>query len=151
MSATTRVGVFDHATQTANTWVHDLAREFGTDDRQFAYRVLRAWLHTLRDRLTVEATAHFAAQLPELLRGIYYEGWNPSKVPERYDAEAYVLRFAREANIANRDVPKAAAVGTTVLSRHLAGGQVDKALDQLPADMRSLLQGRRASEADPPR
>jgi hypothetical protein len=25
--------------------------------------------------------AHVAAQLPELLRGVFYDGWNPSKVP----------------------------------------------------------------------
>ncbi|RSD11633.1 DUF2267 domain-containing protein [Amycolatopsis eburnea] len=30
------------------------------------------------DRLTVEAAAHFATQLPELLRGVYYEGWTPA-------------------------------------------------------------------------
>lgn len=54
----------------------------------------------LRDRLTVEASAPFAAQLPDLIRGIFYAGWNPSAVPEMYDAEAYAARFAREAIIA---------------------------------------------------
>ena len=100
MSAKTKVSALDHAMQTAHTWIDDVAREFDTDDREFAYRVLRAWLHTLRDRLTVEASAHFAAQLPDLIRGIFYAGWNPSAVPELYDAEAYAARFAREASIA---------------------------------------------------
>ena len=84
MSAKTKVSALDHAMQTAHTWVHDVAREFDTEDREFAYRVLRAWLHTLRDRLTVEASAHFAAQLPDLIRGIFYAGWNPSAVPEKW-------------------------------------------------------------------
>jgi uncharacterized protein (DUF2267 family) len=48
----------------------------------------------------VEASAPFAAQLPDLIRGIFYAGWNPSAVPEMYDAEAYAARFAREAIIA---------------------------------------------------
>ena len=43
----------------AHTWVCDVAREFDTEDREFAYRVLRAWLHTLRDRHTVEAVVGF--------------------------------------------------------------------------------------------
>ena len=51
MSAKTKVSALDHAMQTAHTWVHDVAREFDTEDGEFAYRVLRAWLHTLRDRL----------------------------------------------------------------------------------------------------
>ena len=78
MSTATKVSALDHATQSAHTWVCDVAREFDTEDREFAYRVLRAWLHTLRDRLTVQASAHFAAQLPDLIRGIFYAGWNPS-------------------------------------------------------------------------
>ena len=111
MSAKTKVSALDHAMQTAHTWVHDVAREFDTEDQEFAYRVLRARLHTLRDRLTMEASAHFAAQLPDLIRGIFYAGWNPSAVPEKYDAEAYAARFAREAIIAPDDVGKAAAAG----------------------------------------
>ena len=37
----------------------------------YAYRVLRAVLHALRDRVTVDVAAKFAAQLPTLLRGVY--------------------------------------------------------------------------------
>ena len=104
MSASTKVSALDHAMHTAHTWVNDVAREFDTEDREFAYRVLRAWLHTLRDRLTVQASAHFAAQLPDLIRGIFYAGWNPDAVPQKSDANAYAVRFAREANIALSDV-----------------------------------------------
>ena len=79
MSTNTKVSALDHAMHTAHTWIHDVAREFDTEDREFAYRVLRAWLHTLRDRLPVEASAHFAAQLPDLIRGVFYAGWNPGQ------------------------------------------------------------------------
>jgi uncharacterized protein (DUF2267 family) len=140
MSTKTNVSALDHAMHTAHTWINDVAREFDTEDREFAYRVLRAWLHTLRDRLTVEASAHFAAQLPDLLRGVFYGGWNPSAVPEKYDAEAYAVRFAREANIALDDVRKAAAATTAAALHHLPATQMDKALDQLPKDVRALLQ-----------
>ncbi|MDT5231383.1 MAG: hypothetical protein QOI39_1883, partial [Mycobacterium sp.] len=98
---------------------------------------------TLRDRLTVEASAHFAAQLPDLIRGIFYAGWNPSAVPEMYDAEAYAARFAREAIIAPDDVGKAAAATTAAVLHHLPPPQMDKALDQLPREIRTLLQAQR--------
>ena len=63
--STRRVSTFDHAVQVANSWVHNVAQECDKEDQHFAYRLLRTWLHTLRDRLTVRAAAHFAAQLPE--------------------------------------------------------------------------------------
>ena len=57
------------------------AGEFGTEDRRLAYRILRAWLYALGDRLPVPIAANFAAQLQELLRGVFYDGWSPSRVP----------------------------------------------------------------------
>ena len=140
MAAKTKVSALDHAMHIANTWVNDVANGFDTDDREFASGVLRAWLHTLRDRLTVEAAAHFAAQLPDLIRGIFYAGWNPGAVPEKYDAEAYAVRFAGEANISLHDVGKAAAATTAALLHHLPSAQMDKALYQLPREIRVLIE-----------
>ncbi len=143
MSTNTKVSALDHAMHSAHSWVNDVAREIGTEDREFAYRVLRAWLHTLRDRLPVEASARFAAQLPDLIRGVFYAGWNPNAVPEKYGAEEYSVRFLREANIALHDVGKVAAATTAAVSHHLSPTQVDKVLSQFPPEIRTLLQPRR--------
>ena len=67
----TGVDSLDRSIDKANAWLADIDAGFGTGDRRLAYRVLRAWLHNLRDRLSVEVAAHFAAQLPELLRGVF--------------------------------------------------------------------------------
>lgn len=139
MTTTTRTGVFDHALESANRLVRDVAEAFPTGDRKFAHRVLRAWLHVVRDRLTVEVSAHFAAQLPELVRGMYYDGWNPSRVPEKYDAEQCAERLAREANVARKEVTTATAAVASVLPRHLSEGMLDKVLAQFPEDVRHLL------------
>jgi uncharacterized protein (DUF2267 family) len=37
----------------------------------------------LRDRLTVEEAVDLRAQLPLIIRGIYYERWQPHRVPEK--------------------------------------------------------------------
>lgn len=139
MSTNTKASALDHAVQGAQAWVNDVAKQFDTADKEFAYEVLRAWLHTLRDRLTVEASAHFAAQLPDLVRGVFYAGWDPTGVPQKYDLDGYRLRFAKEANIAPNDVAKAAAAATAAALHHLPQAQLDKALDQLPRDLRDLL------------
>jgi uncharacterized protein (DUF2267 family) len=36
-------------------------------------------------RLAVDESAHIAAQLPMLIHGIHFEGWDPSRVPEKID------------------------------------------------------------------
>jgi uncharacterized protein (DUF2267 family) len=134
----TGVSSLDHSIAKVNVWLAETADEFGTSDRHFAYRVTRAWLHALRDRLPAPIAAHFAAQLPELLRGVFYDGWNPSKVPVKYGRDGYVTRFARDSSIAEMDVPRAASLVTRIVRRHVTGGVLDEALDVLPAEVRLL-------------
>ena len=143
----TGVDGLDRSIDKTNVWLTDIASGFGTEDRRLAYRVMRAWLHNLRDRLTVEVTAHFAAQLPELVRGVFYEGWNPSRVPGRYGCSEYVTRFARDARVHESDVAKAAGVVTAVVRLHVPSGAVDEAIGLLPADLRELLEPRAGGHA----
>jgi uncharacterized protein (DUF2267 family) len=118
----TGVSNLDTSIDKTNTWLAEIAGEFGTEDRRLAYRVLRAWLHALRDRLPVPIAANFAAQLPELLRGVFYDGWRPSRVPVKFGPSEYVLRFARDAGIRDTDVPHAASLVTrTVRCRRCPG------------------------------
>lgn len=136
---TTRPPDFEHAIHSANIWLKAVSEALGTEDRHLAHRVLRTWLHTLRDRLTVDVAAHFAAQLPELVRGIYYDGWDPSVVPVKYDREGYVNRFVQEAKVAAEDVPRTAAAVTAAVREHVSPGHLEAAVEQLPRDIRALL------------
>ncbi|WP_046471536.1 DUF2267 domain-containing protein [Allosalinactinospora lopnorensis] len=135
----TGVENLDRSIHKTNTWLADVAERFGTTDRQFTYRVVRAWLHTVRDRLSVNVAAHLAAGLPELLRGVFYDGWNPSRVPGSYDRDEFVNRFAREARVANADAPGKISVVSAVFRDHLGNGAFDNTLQQLPRDLRRLL------------
>ena len=108
----TGISNLDRSIDKTNAWLAEIAAEFGTEDRQFAYRVTRAWLHALRDRLPVQVAANFAAQLPELLRGVFYGGWSPSRVPVKFGPHEYVLRFARNAGIRDTEVARAARLVT---------------------------------------
>ena len=81
---TRHVTALDHSIEKANIWINEMAEALGTEDRQAAYRALRGFLHALRDRIPVDETAQLAAQLPELVRGVYYENWRPSTTPRSY-------------------------------------------------------------------
>jgi len=148
--SSTGVDSLDRSISKTNAWLADIDATFGTSDRRLAYRVLRAWLHCLRDRLSVEVAAHFAAQLPELLRGVFFDGWNPSRVPQKYDRAEYVMRFAREARVRDSDVVKAAGIVTAVARRHMSAGVVTQALALLPADLRDMLESAAGTSAAGP-
>jgi uncharacterized protein (DUF2267 family) len=81
MTTTTHVEAIDRSVDKANVWLKDMTTELG-GERHEAYAALRAVLHTLRDRLTVDEAAQLGAQLPLVIRGIYYENWDPSDTPQ---------------------------------------------------------------------
>jgi uncharacterized protein (DUF2267 family) len=139
MSAT-GVHSIDSSITRTNSWLADIADSLGIDDRRLAFRIARAWLHVLRDHLTVDAAAGFAAELTEVLRGVYYEGWKPAEVPVRSSAAEYATRFAHEARIREEQVSAAAGVITAVARRHMAPGVVDRAFAVLPPTISELLE-----------
>jgi uncharacterized protein (DUF2267 family) len=79
----TGLGVFDTTVHKTNSWLKDLMQVLGWQDRHKAYLAMQATLHALRDRLTLEEVAQLSAQPPMLIRGFYYEGWDPTDKPLR--------------------------------------------------------------------
>ncbi len=133
--------IIDRSVEKTHIWLDELAGQLGVDDHRQAYRVLRAYLHALRDRLTVDEAAQLGAQLPELIRGIYYEGWNPSSTPVRYRGYAEFLdRIAADAEL-DGETSASYAVGAaaTVLRRHVSAGEIDDVRAQLPEDLHPVL------------
>jgi uncharacterized protein (DUF2267 family) len=80
--STTGLPIFDTTIQKTNEWLNDLMNELDIQNRKAAYQILRAVLHALRDRLTVEEASDLAAGMPLLVRGIFFEGWNPGRKRE---------------------------------------------------------------------
>ncbi|HZA09454.1 MAG TPA: DUF2267 domain-containing protein [Mycobacterium sp.] len=72
------------------------ACDWPKERRNQSYAALRAVLHPLRDRLTVDEAAQLAAQLPMLVRGIYYDGWEPTRVPVKMDKDEFLARVRKE-------------------------------------------------------
>lgn len=85
-----------HATQQCQEWLKDLSGRGPLETEEQGYTFLRAVLHAVRDRLTVEEAAHFGQQLPMLVRGFYYEGWRPAMAPNDFDTEEEFLSRIEE-------------------------------------------------------
>ncbi len=133
--------IIERSVEKAHIWLDEVAGQLGTDDRHQAYRVLRAYLHALRDRLTVDESAQLAAQLPDLIRGIYYEGWNPSSTPVKYHGFADFLdRVAADAELdGETSASYAVSAAAGVLRRHVSAGEIDDVRAQLPEDLLPIL------------
>ena len=139
MSAT-GLEVFDKTVQTTNTWLKEIMEVTGPDRRR-AYRVLAAVLHALRDRLTVDEAAQLAAQLPILVRGLYYDQWHhPSGKPERLRRkEEFLAAVAAELDdIAPINPENATRVVFSVIEQHVAPGEIGDIKATLPTQLREL-------------
>ena len=71
----------EHTVQLTHVWINELDELLGWRNKHRSYRLLRSVLQAVRDLLPTNETADFAAQLPTLLRGVYYEKWRPATTP----------------------------------------------------------------------
>lgn len=138
MSAT-GLDVFDKTLQTTNIWLDEITDVIGPD-RQTAWKVLSTVLHRLRDRLQPDLAAHLAAQLPLLVRGAYYDLYQPAKQPsDLHTAQVFVEEVADWlADIRPVDPQLAIAAVFGVLDRHVSPGEIAKVRQALPKSIRSL-------------
>lgn len=134
--------VIERSVEKTNIWLNDLAEHLGVEDRQYAYRALRAVLHVLRDRLPVEAAAKLAAQMPTLIRGVYYEDWTPGRAPALvHDVDAFLSRVVQEGRLAGEtEASHAVTAVARLLREHMTAGEIDHVLAVLPQSLRPLLE-----------
>jgi len=136
-----RVDIIDRSVEKAHIWINDMADELGTDDSNHAYRVLRAFLHAIRDQLSVDEAAQLSAQVPIFVRGVFYEGWDPSRTPEHVrNLASFLAKIAQEAVLAGEtEASFAATAGGRVLRQHVSVGEGASVLRTLPQQVRVLL------------
>jgi uncharacterized protein (DUF2267 family) len=138
--STTGLPVFDTTVQETNLWLKAIMEGLHTDDRHLANLAFRATLHALRDRLGPENAVHLAAQLPMLVRGLYYEGWRMGASQTRERTRADFLEHVRD------ELPRGAAIDPNLAARAVFGvmwakldlGEVGKVIDLLPPELKEL-------------
>lgn len=129
--------VFDKTLETTHIWLNEIMADLGPD-RQVAWKVLSTVLHKLRDRLPIGLAAHLGAQLPLLVRGVYYDQFEPSRLPTECNSMEEFVAEVAEWLKDTRPVDPDAAVRSVfgVLSRHISEGQVSKVREALPRSLR---------------
>lgn len=137
MNRPTAHDVFAATLHKSEQWVVEVMRELGGVDAHQAYAALRATLHALRDRLSIEETAQFAAQLPMLIRGLYYEGWRPRARVERVRHMDEFESLVRDEAGRPFDAPMREVIRAVfrVLARHVSAGEIEDVIGAMPRDL----------------
>ncbi|NEM98196.1 DUF2267 domain-containing protein [Pontibacter burrus] len=96
---------FEDNKKDATVLLHTVANELQTDDLNKAGRIFRAVLHAIRDRLHLHEAVHFASQLPIIWKGIFFDQYEPDKVPVKIRDSDEWVNYIRNKNAyaANND------------------------------------------------
>ena len=139
MSAT-GLPAIDHTVQLTNEWLRELMTMLDWEDKHRAYRLLRVTLQSLRDWLSVDEASNLGAQLPILVRGIYYEGLHPAGTPihprKKEDFLARIDKAFTTDPIENTE--EAVSAVFALLDRHVTAGEVDDVRQAMTKHLREL-------------
>ena len=134
------INIFNKTLQKTSTWLNEIMNETEIENSHQAYTALRAVLHALRDRLTVDEAIDLGAQLPMLIRGFYYEGWTRSGKPLKYrHRDDFLDEVAKNLpGVNDDDLEIIIQAVFKVLTHQITGGEIDQVKHQLPSEVREL-------------
>lgn len=137
---TTVEHTLQHTGQVTKEWVRDLNTQLEWADEPRAFRMLRVTLQALRDWLDVDEAAQFSAQLPLLLRGIYFEGWNPGSAEKlERSRDAFLARIeAAFQQGPMEDLEEAVCCVFKLLNDRISEGEIRDIRMRLPKSLREL-------------
>jgi uncharacterized protein (DUF2267 family) len=144
--------VFDSHRDAANAWLRSLIEdlELAPGEHARALQALRAGLHAIRDRLPAAEVVDLAAQLPTLLRGVYYEGWRLDNDPTRIrDRAAMLARVESELGPPPRlNAHYVLQAVIRLLVARLSAGAIRHVIATLPRPIAALWQEQSSPEPD---
>lgn len=130
--------VIDHSSQLAHEWVNELTERLGWSRHRDALRLLRVTLAGIRDHIGHDELVQFGAQLPLLIRGMYYEGWKHSATPRRGTGQFFETLEDAMSKVTDYRGPSDVSQVFRLLDNHLSKGELDDVRSGLPRDIREL-------------
>lgn len=132
--------VIDHTVQLTHEWINELRERLDWASARDVLRLLRVTIAAVRDHLGHDEAAQFAAQMPTLIRGMFYEGWKPSAtpLPDR-NVEDFVGRIEREVvGVAEYGGHKDIGAVFHLLNGRISAGEIADIRASLPKAIRDL-------------
>jgi uncharacterized protein (DUF2267 family) len=135
------VSLFQKTLQKSEVWVAEMHTELEWMSADDVYHLLRATLQALRDQLSLSEAAHFSAQLPLLLRGTFYESWDPMGKAQANSKREF-LELVRQKmgpqGQLNFDLELGVSVTLRTLSKHISPGEVQDVLSAFEPSLKEF-------------
>lgn len=132
--------VIDHTVQLTHEWINELRERLDWTSSRDALRLMRITLAQIRDHIGHEEAAQMSAQMPLLVRGIFFEGWSPARTPVR-DRSAATFIAAIEDHLGDvlewRGREDITAV-FKLLNARISDGEIADVKANLPKHIREL-------------
>jgi uncharacterized protein (DUF2267 family) len=139
---------FNKFAQEGNEFLKNLADGLGHPDEDGRTGIiLRAVMHTLRERITISESMHLLAQLPLFLKGVYVEGWKyrekPQAIESREDfmkeVEQHQAQYGERQFQWDKSTEEIVKIVLHHLGKYISGGEFDDITAQMPEALKGLI------------
>lgn len=140
---------FDKYAQEGNLFVKNLAEKLGHPNEVARTGILlRAVLHTLRDRITIGESLNMMAQLPMFLKAVYVEDWKYSEQPTKIstmeefseEVEKHQEQYGEQEFSWKKSTEELVQIILGELATYISQGEFEDIKSQLPEGLYALFE-----------
>jgi uncharacterized protein (DUF2267 family) len=129
----------DRSIQLTMEWLNEIQEEFKWPDKDRVYDATKAVLLATRDRITVEEAHQFAAQIPMVMKGMFFDRYDPTDKPMLIRNKDKFLEHVRM-HFGDRslDSENAVLIVVKVLRKKISQGQYEDVVGSMPKEIQKL-------------
>lgn len=138
---TSTAHVWDKTLSKGNEWLTKLGYELACQNAHVTLLALRSVLHALRDRLPPDEAVDLAAQMPLIIKGLYFDGWDPSATPVKARTKEEFLALVKkrlQRGVLDADPERVTGAVFKLIAERVSEGEVRDVRGILPAEIAEL-------------
>jgi uncharacterized protein (DUF2267 family) len=147
----TGIRSLDSSLQTTLEWISEIQDELGWTDKEKVYKATKAVLQAMRDRLPIEEVIHVTAELPLVMKGMMFDGYDYSGKPMKIKTIEEFFSHIQEKYGAGQgegvNADEACRGVMNIVSEKLGEGEMAKINANLPEHLRPLFQHRTSDQS----
>lgn len=141
---------FNKYAEEGNRFVNNLAEELGhPGEISRTGIVLRAVMHSLRERITISESLHLLSQLPMFLKAIYVDEWKYRDKPLdlntvedfKEEVKLHQVQYGEQEFNWSKSTEEIIKTVFAALNTYVSEGEFEDIIAQMPKDLKELFRG----------